>query len=257
MSLGAISQQFLRDVETATGLPVHVEPDERLQPPLLARVQIARRGAPLHRVTYHPDARAMADYLIASQCAFVLRLHALPATERFDLTDTPVAGEESLRWVRAFPPSASLPPDRQAAFAEFLRTSLLSMVRSVPVGFRVDLDLRTRFPELQEAQEQAIRRQIDIHASVLTPDVQRNIPEAPLRMNLAINAAFAKFWGQELNEPGWTLPYLAAGVVTRGDELMAKAEALGLGPSCDRALIQAWADELGLGAWLHWVPHTA
>ena len=46
MSLGAISQQFLRDVETATGLPVHVETDERLQPPLLARVQIARRGAP-------------------------------------------------------------------------------------------------------------------------------------------------------------------------------------------------------------------
>jgi hypothetical protein len=67
MSLGAISQQFLRDVETATGLPVHVEPDDRLQPPLLARVQIARRGAPLHRVTYHPDARAMADYLIAIQ----------------------------------------------------------------------------------------------------------------------------------------------------------------------------------------------
>jgi hypothetical protein len=70
------------------------------------------------------------------------------------------------------------------------------MVRSVPVGFRVDLDLRTRFPELQAAQEQAIRRQIDTHASVLTPGVRRNIPEVPLRLNLAINGAFARLWGR-------------------------------------------------------------
>jgi hypothetical protein len=257
MSLGAISQQFLREVETATGLPVHVEADERLQPPLLARVQLARRGAPLHRVTYHPNARAMADYLIASQCAFVLRLHALPAAERLELTDAPVADRDALAWVRAFPPSATLPPDRQAAFAEFLRTSLLSMVRSVPVGFRVDLDLRTRFPELQAAQEQATRRQIDTHASVLTPEVRRNIPEVPLRLNLAINAAFAQFWGRELNEPGWTLPYLTAGALAQGEALLARSEELPLGPAQDRALIQAWADELGLGAWLRWVPHTA
>jgi hypothetical protein len=109
MSLGAISQQFLREVETATGMPVHVEADERLQPPLLARVQLARRGAPLHRVAYHPNARAMADYLIASQCAFVLRLHALPAAERLELTDAPVADRDALELARVLTTHADEP----------------------------------------------------------------------------------------------------------------------------------------------------
>ncbi len=256
MSLGAISQQFLHEVETATGRPVQVEADEALQPPLLARVQMARQGVPLHRVTYHPNARAMVDYLIAFQCSFVLRTYALPPAERFDLTDTSESRTESLGWVRTFPPSASLPTERQTAFAEFLRTSLMSMLRSIPVGLRIDFDLRTRFPELHAAQEQALRRQIDTHAALLTPEVQRTVPEAPLRMNLALNAAFAKFWARELHEPGWTLPYLAAGVLPRGELLLAKADEVGLGPSFDRPLIQSWADTLGLGNWLRWIPHT-
>jgi len=80
MALGPVSQSFLKEVEATTGLPIQVESDDRLQPPLLARVQVARGGVPLHRVTYHPNAIGMADYLIAFQCSFVLRLYALPAT---------------------------------------------------------------------------------------------------------------------------------------------------------------------------------
>ena len=48
--------------------------------------------------------------------------------------------------------------DRQTEVAGFLRTALMTMVRSVPVGIWVDQDLRARFPDLRAAQEQAIRR---------------------------------------------------------------------------------------------------
>lgn len=156
MSLGPISQQFIREVEAATGRPVDVAADDQLQPPLLARVQIARKGIPVHRVSFHPNASAMVDYLIAFQCSFVLRAHSIPQAMRFDLSDAPSASVETLGWVRAFPPSASLPTDRQVAFADFLRTSLLTMLRSIPIGLRIDRDLRTRFPNLRSAQEQAI-----------------------------------------------------------------------------------------------------
>jgi len=59
MALGAISQQILREVESVTGRPVQVAVDDQLTPPLLARVQLARGGIPLHRVSYHPNARLM------------------------------------------------------------------------------------------------------------------------------------------------------------------------------------------------------
>ncbi|HRI15564.1 MAG TPA: hypothetical protein PLX89_21405 [Verrucomicrobiota bacterium] len=256
MALGEISQQFLKNVEGATGLPVHVETDSRLEPPLLARVQVARRGVPLHRVVFHPNARGMADYLIAFQCSFVLRLFALPVEERFDLTINPTAEGESLAWAKTHPASASLSPDRQAAFAEFLRTSLMSMLRSIPVGLWIDHDLRNRFPELREAQEQAARRQLDTHASLLRPEIQRSVPEPALRINLAINAAFAKFWSRELDQSGLTLPYLTVGALQKGEALLAKSDALEPGPANDRRLIQTWADELGLGGWILWLPYS-
>ena len=88
------------------------------------------------------------------------------------------------------------------------------------------------------------------------PEVQRSIPETPFRVNLALNAAFAKFWARELHEPGWTLPYLAAGALSQGELLLAKSDEFGLGPSLDRPLIQSWADTLGLGKWLRWIPRV-
>ena len=101
MSLSSTTQGFLKEVESSTGLGVVVEEDPRLQAPLLAKVQVARRGIPFHRVAYNPSAHGMADCLVCYQCAFVIRLHSLPSAERFDLTDNPVAQEECLGWAKA------------------------------------------------------------------------------------------------------------------------------------------------------------
>ena len=256
MSLSSTTQGFLSEVESSTGLRVVVEEDPRLQAPLLAKVQIARRGIPFHRVSYHPTAQGMADYLVCYQCAFVLRLHSLPSAERFDLMDNPVAQEDCLAWAKTHTAFAALPADDQGSFARFLSTSLISMVRSVPVGLWVDQDLRTRFPELRAAQEQAIRRQVETQSRVLAPEVRQNIPTPALRVNCALNAAFAKVWARELNEPGWCLPYLVDGSAAAGDALLEILEGLLPMPSNDRRLIQAWADHLGFGHWLHWTQYS-
>ncbi|MCX6861251.1 MAG: hypothetical protein NTX70_13690 [Verrucomicrobia bacterium] len=95
----------------------------------------------------------MADYLICYQCSSILRLHSLPAAERFDLADNPVAQEECLKWAKAHEGSDPSDADRQAEVAGFLRIALMTMVRSVPVGIWVDQGLRARFPDLRAAQE--------------------------------------------------------------------------------------------------------
>jgi hypothetical protein len=57
MSLNATTQGFLKEVESSTGFKVLVEEQgSQLQAPLLAKVQVARRGMPFHRVVYHPSA---------------------------------------------------------------------------------------------------------------------------------------------------------------------------------------------------------
>jgi hypothetical protein len=52
----------------------------------------------------------------------------------------------------------------------------MTMVRSVPVGIWVDQNLRARFPDLRAAQEQAIRRQVDTQAQIVSPQVREDIP---------------------------------------------------------------------------------
>ena len=257
MSLSATTQGFLREVESSTGFKVLVEEQgSGLQVPLLAKVQVARRGMPFHRVVYHPSAGGMADYLVCYHCAFILRLHSLPAAERFNLADNSVAEEECLKWTRAHEGSDPSDADRQTEVAGFLRTALMTMVRSVPVGIWVDQDLRARFPDLRAAQEQAIRRQVDTQAQVVSPRVREDVPAPALRANCAINAAFAKVWSVEFNEPGWCLPYVVDGSAAGGEALLGILEGFLATPSNDRRVIQAWADHLGFGHWLKWIQHS-
>jgi hypothetical protein len=64
MSLSATTQGFLREVESSTGFKVLVEEQGLgLKAPLLAKVQVARRSFPFHRMAYHSSAGAMADSL--------------------------------------------------------------------------------------------------------------------------------------------------------------------------------------------------
>ena len=171
-----------------------------LQVPLLAKVQVARRGMPFHRVVYHPSAGGMADYLVCYHCAFILRLHSLPAAERFNLADNPVAEEECLKWTRAHEGSDPSDADRQTEVAGFLRTALMTMVRSVPVGIWVEK--RGQFLILIHEEPKA------------------TLPAPALRVNCAINAAFAKVWSVEFNEPGWCLPYVVDGSAAGGEAVL-------------------------------------
>ena len=82
------------------------------------------------------------------------------------------------------------------------------------------------------------------------------LPAPALRVNCAINAAFAKVWSVEFNEPGWCLPYVVDGSAAGGEALLGILDGFLATPSNDRRVIQAWADHLGLGHWLKWIQHS-
>ena len=82
------------------------------------------------------------------------------------------------------------------------------------------------------------------------------LPAPALRANCAINAAFAKVWSAEFNEPGWCLPYVVDGSAAGGEALLGILDGFLATPSNDRRVIQAWADHLGIGHWLKRIQYS-
>jgi hypothetical protein len=86
------TQQIIAEVESLSGRPVHVEEDAGLK--TLAQVTPARGASPAHFVRYQPG-NPGADYLVAFQLGFVVRLFSCPLDQRFDLTSTPSSTSSS------------------------------------------------------------------------------------------------------------------------------------------------------------------
>jgi hypothetical protein len=245
-------EKVLKQVESLSGKPVHIEATTNLPPNILANVRMARGGLPFHMIEYQASLAASPDYLIVYQCGFIIRRYAVDAANRQDFIGTP-EGEVVVReWV-AKNPKASKPPEANASgLIRFLHSGLISQVRSIPVGLRVDAWILQEFPDLLPLQEKALSKQLNDNASALRPDVQAAMPEQALAINISMSAAFAFFWAARLNQPQIALPYQATGYVERGMKLLDIFNLIPTDPSQDTALIDAWADTLGIRNWYRW-----
>lgn len=253
MALTIATERAFKLVEQATGLPVHVQPDASLPKNILAKVTPARGRTPFHQVAYHPTASAAPDYLIVYQCGFILRQFAVTES-RFDLIATDAARSTVLQWIKSSPKSSNVPESSVDGLADFLFNGILSQLRSMPVGLRVDDWILHEFPELAALQRQAVMRQFDDNAVALRPDIQAAMPDEALRANIGMSAAFAVFWADRLSQPQVLLPYQATGHLAHGQALLDAWQRVPNDPAHDMQLIDTWADDLGISDWYSWVP---
>lgn len=79
--------QVLQLVRERTGKPVHVEADRSLPPNVLAKLDVARGGSPIHRIAIHPSSINEPDYLIVFQAGFPLSRFAFRAEKRLDCAE--------------------------------------------------------------------------------------------------------------------------------------------------------------------------
>lgn len=91
MELLPETQTLLTQVEELSGLPVEILQDA--EQPYLARITRAKPGVPAHLLRINPTLVAP-DYLIVYECAFIVRMYALPPDERREFADMPAG-----RWV--------------------------------------------------------------------------------------------------------------------------------------------------------------
>jgi hypothetical protein len=245
-------EKVLKQVESQSGKPVHIEATTKLPPNILANVRMARGGLPFHMVEYQASLGASPDYVIVYQCGFIIRRHEVDANNRQDFVATPEGEAVVGDWVATNQKPAKPPRANAIGLIHFLHSGLLSQVRSIPVGLRVDGWILQEFPDLMPLQEKALSKQLNDNASALRPDVQAAMPEQALAINLSMGAAFALFWAQRLNQPQIALPYQATGYVERGMKLLDIFNSIPTDSGQDTALIDAWADTLGMRNWYRW-----
>lgn len=254
MSLRAATRDVIAQVETTTGRPVLVQADPSLS--VLAIVKMARGAAPAHLVRYKPSGKAP-DYLICFQCGFILRLFANPPSQRFDFASSRLGRARVMEVVSVQPQirKLNLPAPSVRQYADQLFDGLMTQLRSVPIGLRVDAWLATDYGELRELQQAFAVRQLQDNQQVLTGDVRRLAVSTIYEASIAMNSAFAAYWARALDQPSFVVPYTATGVRAGGD-LLAIWDAMDPHPTHDRELIEAWADKLGLRGWYEWVPYS-
>jgi len=257
MSLSETTRKVLGLVEERSGIPVYVEPDPNLPGTLLAKVVMARDNLPLHRVFYRPNSVVPPDYLICQQAGFILRFFAAPAGQRFDFAASDAGTKAVEDLVKAHPVAKMLPPHALPQLITMLRDGLLSHLRSIPLGMRVDRWLATDYPDLLPLQKQSVLRQLEDSAATLAPKHRQTSPKLIFDVTESISAAFAAFWAGRLHQPQMVLPFKSAGFLHSGESLLEIWENTPDDAVNDRLIVDKWAEKLGIAGWQQWVPYSA
>ena len=98
--------------------------------------------------------------------------------------------------------------------------------------------------------------QLGVSEQALAPSIREKFPKGIVDANSAMNAAFAKFWSEQLEEPRYLVPYSALGYGEIANRLCGVLADLADEPMTDRLLLESWAQILGLTDYFHFETHT-
>ena len=255
MELRDAIRKLMSETEQATGCPVVVTEDATLS--TTAGVLMAESNRPGHIIRIHPKAPAAVDYYVAYYCGMIQRFFENPPEERFLFGIGDKGRYQFRKLLERMPTFKRLGEPAIFAMSEHLLNGIMTHLRSIPLGLRLDNWIFSEHPELLEMQRTAIRPQLQEN-SRSTDDKFRNLcPPQVFDATMAINAAFAQFWAEKWNQPELTLPFKASGYAAAGEKLLKICQDVPDSGRTDRVLIDAWGVELNLTSGYVWVPYPS
>ncbi len=248
------TQQIIADLEGVSGYPVQVVPVSEMG--VLATISTSPHLTGSYVIQFRAGI-PFKDYVVAFQCGHVLRLLSLREAERFQFAtgDTAMAwGVELVRGFQRTQRRPALPESVLTGFAEQLISGLFTQIRSIPIGMRIDAWLAADYPALAGEQAEAVAAQQQEALSCLSPQVRAMVPDQIVSASILLSAAYAIFCDRLLGTTQFQVPYAASGFKELGEALVKIFDDMPAEPSLDRALVDAWAREIGLDGKYTWLP---
>jgi hypothetical protein len=244
------AKQLVASVEQTTGYKVVVDTVEDIGED--AQMITARPELPVHTIRVSKAKLPHADYIVANQCAMLLRLWADPA--RIPVF-SPLAGKVSYfadRTANSKPLSQQPVKVAQQTAMRFVQ-GLLHQVRSMPLEILTVRDCRELCPDLHDMQAEAAESQLRLLSDILAPRIRSIAPDPIWRNNVSMNAAFALNWSELLGSSLAMLPYESAGFAEVAAKLLGivKANAAKTTDAYTQ-MVDAWAEQVGLRTLYQW-----
>jgi hypothetical protein len=259
LKLSETTKQMIALLEKKSGYLVHVREDANL--PTISTIIIARGNLPAHIISYKPGLKNESpDYSIIFQCAMAIRMFECPPDDRKLIGASPEENE-ALQAILTRPNGIAknfgLSDTSLNKVKDQLLMGLITHLRSVPLSIRVSEKLSLDYPELLELEVKQAERELQIGKESLSDDVRVVMPQEIFNPTQCINAAFALFWAERLEQPEIANPYRLAGFETQGTELLKICADIPNDPINDYELIDRWAEHLGIRDWYTWLPYQA
>jgi len=253
VELRETTRRLIAQVEQATGFPVAVTQDASLH--VISTVLMAVPNRPGHVIRIHPKAPAGVDYYATYYCHMIQRFFENPPEERF-VFGVGKQGRQQVCKLLARSPIAKLVNEAQMpGICEQMLHGLMTNLRSVPVGLRVDNWILVEHPDLVEMQKNAAQRQLKENLGSTSDTVRASIPPQIYDATMTINAAYAQFWAGKWNQPELALSYRASGHAAAGEKLLEILHDTPDSGRTDRALIDAWGAALNVAGWYVWLKY--
>jgi hypothetical protein len=242
------TRELIDEAAAHTGRPIHVLMDAELE--VSASIQIARHGAAQHMLRVRPSEAA--DYFIANQVLFMLRLLELPVADRFDFSPALAADAAMAETLRGcLGPGGPEIRNDDPLVQNFTRWALMQL-RSIPIGMRVDQQIFRDMPSLRASLQAGFKEQNQSNfAAIQRLEHLASLP----RRYLWPAAAYALFTDRLTGESLHAVPFEAMGLGQGGRDLLRLYDGTPSDAEHDRNLVDAWAVRLGLNGWYRWIPY--
>jgi hypothetical protein len=244
------TKELVAAVERATGYTVVVDTVEDISED--AQMLSARPELPVHTIRVSRAKLAFADYIVASQCAMLLRTWA-------DVTRIPVFSPiaDKVRYfadrIARSKPLSQAPAGVAQKTAMNFAQGLLHQVRSMPLEILTIRDCRELCPDLHDMQADSVEYELRRLSDVFAPKIRSIAPDQVWRDNVSMNSAFALNWAELSGSSLAMLPYESAGFGPTAAKLLSAVNTKS-GKTTDdyTSLIDAWAEQIGLRTLYTW-----
>lgn len=244
------ANRLIEAVEKTTGYKVIVDTVEGISDD--AQMISARPEMPIHSIRVNKTKLPYADYIVAVQCAMLLRLWSNPTRIPVFSPNTDKVHFFADRMAKS-KPLKQFPARTAIETARHLVQGLLHQLRSAPMEIQTVCDCRTQCPELVDMQTDSVEAYLRLLSKNFAPNIRSIAPDQTWKNSVSMNSAYALNWSGITGSTLPMLPYQSAGFAEIAGTLLTE-----INTRPDKTsetytqIVDAWAGRLGLNTLYKW-----